>query len=406
MKSYFQSDKISSITLVILSAIFISFSSFCAIYAGYSIKSSNQTNIILGGQEEHCNNNQNQNQKRNQKDNKVPAFNPNSKPLIVICLHTFPGTFGRIGKIQSAWESHPLIKDGTIVIVAVTAKEIQDGSKNKVKQVIVGCNEERMFTTCRFQRAYEEFLKEYPDVPWMFSADDDTWIDLDNLYNYLQNLMKIHNPMTELVFKGHANLEKTILYFLHGGCGWLISNGFLRFSIENNINLNDFLPYSRYRQPDTAQAIILRHIFKNIADWDEFAFQGFECKNCPIPGYITSQWESVPVCESEGESEGKGKTYGQLNKIVSFHTIGLKDNNFLIATNFKHAPDWVLYYRNNALQSMGICKPEKNDDFSKLNVSDYKLETLKKNEKIYKPEDVSLPLIDFKTYRDEHRPHD
>lgn len=400
MKSYFQSDKISSITLVILSAIFISFSSFCAIYAGYSIKSSNQTNIILGGQEEHCNNNQNQNQKRNQKDNKVPAFNPNSKPLIVICLHTFPGTFGRIGKIQSAWESHPLIKDGTIVIVAVTAKEIQDGSKNKVKQVIVGCNEERMFTTCRFQRAYEEFLKEYPDVPWMFSADDDTWIDLDNLYTYLQNLMKIHNPMTELVFKGHANLEKTILYFLHGGCGWLISNGFLRFSIENNINLNDYLPYSRYRQPDTAQAIILRHIFKNISDWDEYSFQGFECKNCPIPAYITSKWDSLPTCQ------GDDKKYAKLNQIISFHTIGLKDNNFLIANNIKLTPDWVLYYRNNGLQSMELCKPENINDLSKLNISDYSLETLKKTENIYKPEDVTLPLIDFKTYRDEHRPHD
>lgn len=390
----YNSDKISKIALLSLSIVFVGFSTLFAFYSIHKINLSYFVRTITTSQEDKKISCQTPALK------KAPPFDPNVKPLIVICLHTFSGTFNRIETIKSAWASHPLIKDGTIEIEAVTAKPIEN-TKSTVKQVIVGCNEERIFTTCRFQRAYEEFLKEHPNVPWMFSADDDTWIDLDNLNTYLHNLMEVHNPMTELVFKGHANLEKTILYFLHGGCGWLISNGFLRFSINNNINLNDYLPYSRYRQPDTAQAIILRHIFKNESDWDEYAFQGFECKNCPVPAYVAAKWESLPSCDTENN-----KIYGRLNKIISFHTIGLKDNNFLLANSIKTVPDWVLYYRDHVPQSMELCKPEKTNDESKLNIDDYSLQTLKKKEVIYKPEDVTLPLIDFKTYRDEHRPQD
>ena len=319
------------------------------------------------------------------------VMNMNSKPLIVIYLHSSIYTYERINKIIKLWGNHSLIRDGTIVIEVPIDRKIDDHNEN-FKQIVVGCNSERIFATCRFQHAYEEFLLNHYDTPWLFNGDDDIWIDIDNLYKYVKILMEIHNPMTELVFKGHANREKTKRYFLHGGCGWLISNCFLRFCQHNHINLVDYLPYSRYRQPDTSQSIVLRHIFKNISDWDEYHMQGFECKEfCPINSWISTNWLSLPICSSD-------EVHGRLKDVISFHTISLKDTNLKIAQMIKTAPDWVLFYRNNVLQSVELCRPGRNA----TRISDYSLKTLKMTEKIYKPENISVPIACLKELEDEN----
>lgn len=332
-------------------------------------------------------------------------FTSNDAPLLVICLHTCETTYPRIAQLKELWADHPLIKSHTILVETIVPQKIRDlrtRDENNFKQVVAGCGNDRISAVCRFQRAYELFIENHPNVPWMITADDDTWFDIDNLYEYIQNLMKIHDPMKELVVKGHANLQKTILHFLHGGCGWLMSNQYLRFKLEKKINLNDYLYLSRYRQPDTSEAIILRHVFKNISDWDEYYFQGFECRQCPVFSWVDSKFEALPECEVQSS-----RRYGKLNKIISFHTIGLQGPNFKLAHHIKEAPDWALYYRDNPPQSMYMCKAKGGEGgLSQYNIVDYTLDSMKKREVIYHPDDIKLPLIDFTTYRDEHREND
>ncbi|OHT01284.1 hypothetical protein TRFO_31909 [Tritrichomonas foetus] len=318
-------------------------------------------------------------------------LNKNAKPLIVIYLHTCPGTYHRLSQLKDTWANHEMIRDGTIVIEAIVSHLVNQGN-GPFKQIVVGCNGERIFATCRFQRAYDEFLKNHPDTPWLFSADDDIWLDIDNLYKYAQNMMEVHDPMKELVFKGHANREKTKRYFLHGGCGWFISNCFLRFCQHNRIDMNDYLPVSRYRQPDTSQSIILRHIFPNISDWDEYHMQGFECKGCSIDSWINANWENLQECDPNNP-------HGRLKDIISFHTIGLGDANFKIAKQIKSAPDWVYFHRFNPTQSVQMCKGTPGKNF---NLADYQIDTLKKNEKIFKPKEIKVPIADVKELPDEN----
>ncbi|OHS96736.1 hypothetical protein TRFO_37048 [Tritrichomonas foetus] len=319
----------------------------------------------------------------------VNYFNSSQKPLAVIFIHTCKGTFERIVTIEHTWSQHPLILNGTFKIELIVANDVKRHSEFPI--VEVGCTHERIDATCRFQSAYNYFYQKYPSVPFLFSADDDIWLNLDNLYKYIQNLMRIYNPFENLVFKGHANLERTKLYFLHGGCGWLMSNCYIKFVIENNISLNDYFPYSRYRQPDTSQSIIVRRIFKHIYEWDEYHMQGFECKTCAPDIILNNNYELLPKC-------GNHKVYGRVNDIISFHTISWGNVGFTIARHIGSLPSWVLFEKINKIQGVILCKEIKNV----TKVADWSVESLKKRAKLLKPSDIKLPLTDFSKLKDEH----
>ncbi|OHT10371.1 hypothetical protein TRFO_20427 [Tritrichomonas foetus] len=324
----------------------------------------------------------------NKDDDVVPKMG--KKPLCVIFLHTCGATFDRLVTMKKTWAYSKLVDHKQFIIEAVISSPVKRWTP--FHQLAVGCNDERIFTTCRFQNAYEKFLEKYPNTPWLFTADDDTWIDLDNLWIYLNNLMEIHNPMTDIVVKGHANFEgkEKKLYFLHGGSGWLTSNAYLRFAMKNNINLKDLQPYSRYRQPDTSQSIVLRKLYNDTSDWDEYHIQGFHCRHCETKKTLNNNWKTVPECE-------EGRKYGRLNDIISFHTISLNEDNLKLAENIKNAPPDILYHRIDRTQEMTICRKTKES----ITVESYSLKAMKAKEKIITEKDVKLPLYVLPDVEDE-----
>lgn len=307
--------------------------------------------------------------------------------LLVIHVHSSEPTMGRLQTLKNIWGSHPLIQSGKILIEIILPKKPNNELAFPV--VHVGCNSERVFAACRFQRGYELFLKNHPDVPWLYVCDDDTWFNIDYLMLYMERLMSFTDPMEHIIVKGHANKEKTKRYFLHGGTGWLMSNGFLDFCITNNVNLNDYLPYSRYRQPDTSQSIILRQVFPEISDWDEMYIQGYECKECNVQP--TDDWyKSFPKCPEDPNIK-----YGRIKDIIAFHTIGL-NNNKVLSDKIKTSPNFMLYYRDTPHQSIVLCQGN-----GKQDVLTYTVDSLKTRTKLLTPKDIKLPLCDFRELPDE-----
>jgi hypothetical protein len=72
--------------------------------------------------------------------------------------------------------------------------------------------------------SYRIFLRD-ASVGWFYRAVDDTRISPDNLIEFLNELIEIINPLTDIVIKAYANFRFVFgcAPWLDGGIGWLLS---------------------------------------------------------------------------------------------------------------------------------------------------------------------------------------
>jgi hypothetical protein len=198
----------------------------------------------------------------------------------------------------------------------------------------VDCPDSHEELPCRVDKSYQEFLKDFPNCNWLFRCEDDTFIDLSGLYHYVLRLNTQYNPEEHIVFRAHANPERLKNWYIHGGGGWLSSRAFVDVHAHKDLSLKVLLPWARYHQQDTAESIVVRHLFPHPVLWDEYGIQGFACDNCHEENVRQGKWKDLERCPAGNAV--------RISEIWAMHTAGLQAED-------------VLLYRDNLPQRGKIC---------------------------------------------------
>ena len=275
-----------------------------------------------------------------------PVFNEKSvfnKPLVVLDFHSSGGTIDRTGLYIRDMTKHQVVQSGQMRIQVVLSR-LAFPSNNDPYFVGVDCNDGRNGEgglVCRVERGYSHFLSEFPNCGWYYKAMDDTWVDPGKLYDYVRQLSRVYDPFQHLVLIGHANHEKLRNYYLHGGSGWLMSRAMIEYQRRHNLSLITLLRNSRYQQDDTAQTIIVRHIFKSTKYWDEMLISGFV--------YLDDIWDDLPPCPAL-------TVCARVNQIFAQHTFGHSETMKKLVDKITNASDNIMFYRDDPNQAIHLCK--------------------------------------------------
>jgi hypothetical protein len=256
-----------------------------------------------------------------------------SHPLAVIDIHSSSDTAVRIATLyQMTIRDHPLVLNGTFVIRLFTPSQLPAGCTD-VRQGESGL-------VCRVDSAYSTFLDDFPQCPWLFRGLDDTAIRLDNLHSYLTHLSRHSDPLSDIVVRAHANLEKDVRRYVHGGAGWLVSRGYVAYHRAQNLSLAALTRRARYGQDDTAQTMVLDRIYRKSSEWDEPLFVGFRCGNCEVA--------DVPSCPAL-------RLCVRLRDLIAIHTFGAAGDGLRLAHLAETAPPGLLLFRDDGAQAVWLC---------------------------------------------------
>lgn len=305
-------------------------------------------------------------------------------PSVVLDFHTSRATFNRMSEVLS-WLNCSYVRDGLVIPRIILGRDSVERVDTSIFKVVrVPCTDERNGVnghTCRVQKAYEAFLRDYPNGLWYFRAMDDTWLDMDNFMNWMNITNYKYNPLEDLVVLGHANHEHMTRYFLHGGVGWLMSRAMLQYQINNDISLTRLFPYSKYQQDDTSESIITRALYERAGYWDEMLLSGFECETCKTEAYKKREWDKLPLCQP-------GIIGARVRDIIGQHTFGNRDTMLDFGHTIRTTPENILFYRVPMEQKIYLCREIPNQRMWG--------EGMRRRVHI-RAEDVKEPLINWKT---------
>jgi hypothetical protein len=274
---------------------------------------------------------------------------PLALPLAVVDIHTSSASFTRVSQFhQRFFQNDRFIANGTFVFRVVVAEAAQVPTDvwpiSRVK-----CGDEHEALPCRVDQSYPAFLNDFPTCDWLFRGEDDTWLNTTVLYHYILMLNSIYRPREHIVFRAHANPERLKNWFLHGGCGWLASRAYLVAHGRLELSMVKLLRWARYHQQDTAESIIVRHMFAHPVLWDEMGLEGFLCENCGLQEIHTGKWDQLPECPA-------GKVGIPLRDLFAVHTASLDDGMIKMLALAGSAPSNVLMIRQNLPQRSTVCK--------------------------------------------------
>jgi hypothetical protein len=275
---------------------------------------------------------------------------PPTLPIAVIDVHTSAASFPRLTSLYADYFSRsPFLRNGTIVLRAVLSASARVAAGD-ITVVRVKCSDEHVKLPCRVDASYPAFLSDFPNCAWHFRAEDDTFVNLTGLYHYILRLNSQYHPRTHIVFRAHANPERLKNWYIHGGSGWIASRAFVEAHVGLGLSLEKLLPWSRYHQHDTAESIVVRHIYVHAVLWDEWGIQGFACANCGESGVRRAKWDSLGACP-DGAAV-------RVNQIWAMHTASLQGLAMRLLQVMSGAPDEVLLVRENVQQRARICKKQ------------------------------------------------
>ena len=265
-----------------------------------------------------------------------------SKPLAVIDFHSSGASLDRTKLYIADMLNHPRIQKGQLSVEVVVAKSAFSGDKDHF--VGLDCDDTRngeAGLVCRVEKGYFRFLSKFPNCGWYFKAMDDTWIDPERFWTYVKELSKVYDPFRHLVLIGHANHERLVQFYLHGGSGWIISRALIEYQQRHNLSLIQLLKNSRYQQDDTAQTIIVRHLFEKPKFWDEMLISGFD--------YVDGNWDILPQCPPL-------EVCAPVNKIIAQHTFGHREEMKKLVEKIKNASYDGMFYRDDEKQKIHLCR--------------------------------------------------
>jgi hypothetical protein len=317
----------------------------------------------------------------------IPSKNANKLPLAVIDLYSSKATLNRVSAVSIPWlYDSPFRANGTFEFRIVISDLVP--GPFPLKHQYVNCSDEHNGPNalpCRVEKGYATFVKAYPNSGWLLRADDDVWINLSLLYHYILKLNKMYDPMKHLVFRTHANPERAGKFYAHGGCGWLVSNAYVKYHVTNDVSLIKLLPYSRYRQDDTAQSIIIRHMFPKVGLWDEPTIMGYTCLTCNQ--FAFTNWSLLPVCPSD--------KYGiRISDLMVLHGCSGSAGIQRLIRAIPTAPVGIMIYRDQTTQRALLCR----DAF----LAQMYTFGNARDELLVEGKDLPHPLIDYTTLHDDH----
>jgi hypothetical protein len=284
----------------------------------------------------------------------IPFIAPNRTnvfqlPLAVIDIHTSAASFDRVTTLRkNFFASDPFIANGTFHFRVVVSKFAQVPSW--VWPISrVDCSDTHETLPCRVDQSYPNFLQDFPECGWHFRADDDTWLNTTRMYHYILMLLDTYDPRVHIVFRAHANPERLRNWYVHGGSGWLSSRAFIYAHVRLELSLTKLLPWARYHQQDTAQSIIVRHMYPHPVLWDEMGMEGFACTNCGTRPVVQGIWDELPECPPRQQGV-------RLTDLWAIHTASLQGDTMAMLNAAKAAPATVLLVRNNIDQRIFVCR--------------------------------------------------
>jgi hypothetical protein len=315
-----------------------------------------------------------------------PSPSPISLPLAVIDIHTSSATFNRAAFFHDTFYlNDSFIANGTFHFRVVVSKEAT--IKPDVWPVSrVSCPDAHEKLPCRVDASYPNFLADFPSASWLFRAEDDCFINTTLLYQYIMHLNSIYQPHEHIVFRAHANPERFVNWYIHGGSGWLMSRACVDLHVKLELSLEKLLPGARYHQQDTAESIIVRALFPHASLWDEMGFEGFACGNCDNWAFNGWKWESLNECPANVVAI-------RVSGLWAFHTASLQDRALQFVKRLSSAPEDIMMMRDNGAQRMVLCRKG-----PKTIVWNY----TRRNLAFLTKDDVPQPLIDYKTLHNDN----
>lgn len=117
-------------------------------------------------------------------------------------IHSRNATKRRLNKYLSTYIIH---KDYIHVYIVYSEKSTPDPRFNTI--IAYGCSDDRFDLDCRDTFSYN-FFRDHSNLgDFLYRAIDDTFLNITNLENLINQLRSIYNPQIDLVFRGFANDE-------------------------------------------------------------------------------------------------------------------------------------------------------------------------------------------------------
>jgi hypothetical protein len=125
----------------------------------------------------------------------------------------------------------------------------------------------------RIARTFDIFLRERTEG-WFYRAIDDTWINPDNLIEFIDDLINVVDPMTDIVIKACKTLHPVYRCgpWTDGGVGWLVSRAGVMHIWE--YNFTGVCTQALMQQDDTAMGLIVCHTFPDHRFWHSWRMPG------------------------------------------------------------------------------------------------------------------------------------
>jgi hypothetical protein len=173
----------------------------------------------------------------------------------------------------------------------------------------------------RVSAAYDIFLKERTHE-WFFRAIDDTWINPDNLLEFVDDLANVVNPMTDIVIKACRNIR--LLYqctpWPDGGTGWLMSRAGVMHIVEYDFTkiCNQLI----WHQDDATIGLLACHTFPDQRFWHSWRMPGdpFYFRGLHLPRF------------SDVKEKCPHEDVWPVRRLVVYHTQGLSALQEMVMT--------------------------------------------------------------------------
>jgi hypothetical protein len=196
-------------------------------------------------------------------------------------------SYSRLPPLMDYLYSNPLVPEVIEPLVVIPVGPTPPPIRAKVR-MIESSPDPTMGLCRRIARTFDIFLRERTEG-WFYRAIDDTWINPDNLIEFIDDLINVVDPMTDIVIKACKTLDREYECspWTDGGIGWLISRAGVMHVREYDfagVCGNVFM-----RHDDTTMGLIACHTFPDHRFWHSWRMPGDPCVRLGITEFNFSK---------------------------------------------------------------------------------------------------------------------
>ena len=182
---------------------------------------------------------------------------------------------------------------------------------------------------CIIRQAFSYQLERFPSNKFFFFCDENTYVNLKNLFNYITNLQFVYRTSSDIFRSGYTYINATNSINLKAG--FLISSSLMKAFLKTKETIEDFLN---------------KHHRTFI---DDGAFlTGEKCDNLDANSIKSNNFNSMEYCD-------KSNTLYSLNKIVSYYS---NEKQFAISIINKiigGSSNQICYFYDENRENFSLC---------------------------------------------------